>query len=102
MSPSRLLPTPLPAPLPTPGTRPRTVLGKHVGRGGHAVALTMCLLDAERYAEAAVAFRAAARDHLFVPASRLPSSVAVPRTHPLLNPMLGFAWPRAQDSRQLW
>ena len=71
-------------------------------RGGHAVALTMCLLDAERYAEAAVAFRAAARDHLFLPASLLPSSVAVPRTHPLLNPMLGFAWPRAHDSRQLW
>ena len=31
-------------------------------RGGHAVALTMCLIDAGQYRKALSAFRAAARD----------------------------------------
>ena len=61
-------------------------------RGGHAVALTMCLLDAKNYSEAQKAFRSAARDHLFLPSS-LPSSSASSPPQPELNPMLGIVWP---------
>lgn len=58
-------------------------------RGGHAVALTMCLLDAKRYSEAQRAFRAAARDKLFHSS-----------TTTTLNPMLGIVWPRATSLEQ--
>jgi len=73
-------------------------------RGGHAVALTMCLLDAGRYREARTAFRAAARDQLLLPASALPRSPSctgsAPCSEPTVNPMLGVTW-RAASKKPL-
>jgi tetratricopeptide (TPR) repeat protein len=68
-------------------------------RGGHAVALTMCLLDARRYADAEIAFRGAARDELFLPRI-VGDTAAVSSGKPLLNPMLGLVWPWAVLSHQ--